>query len=66
MPSQAMEANDFQRAYPLTLDGIAQDKKERPGIVPTWNHWMVRIAQKEGNHDIIVKYASLLYLAPFD
>lgn len=64
--AEAMEANDFQRAYQLTIDGIVQDKKERPGIVPTWNHWMVRIAQKEGNHDIILKYASLLYLDPFD
>lgn len=63
---EAISANDFQRAYQLTLDGIALDKKERPGIVPTWNHWMVRVAQKEGNHELIVKYASLLYLDPFD
>lgn len=64
--TEAMEANDFQHAYQLALDGIAQDKKERPGIVPTWHHWMVRIAQKEGRRDIIVKYASLLYLNPFN
>lgn len=64
--SEAMEVNDFQRAYQLALDGIGQDKKERPGIVPTWNNWMVRIAQKEGNHELIVKYASLLYLHPYD
>lgn len=63
---EAMESKDYQRAYRLTLDGIAQDKKDRPGIVPTWNHWMVRIAQKDGNHEFFIKYASLLYLEPFD
>lgn len=63
---EAIESKDYQRAYQLTLDGIAQDQKESPGFIPTWNHWMVRIAQKEGNHDIIIKYASLLYLHPFN
>lgn len=63
---EAMESSDYQRAYRLALDGIAQDEKEQPGIVPTWNHWMVRIAQKDGNHEFIVKYASLLYLDPFN
>lgn len=62
---ETIAANDIQRAYKLALDGIEQDKKERPGIVPTWNHWMLRIAQKENNHDMIVKYASLLYLHPW-
>lgn len=62
---EAMAADDIQRAYKLALDGIEQDKKERPGIVPTWNHWMLRIAQKENNYDTIVKYASLLYLHPW-
>ena len=62
---EAIAVNDIQRAYKLALDGIEQDKNERPGIVPTWNHWMLRIAQKENNHDMIVKYASLLYLHPW-
>ena len=62
---EAIAANDVQRAYKLALDGIEQDKNERPGIVPTWNHWMLRIAQKENNHDLIVKYASQLYLYPW-
>ena len=62
---EAIDANDFQRAYKLALDGIEQDKNERPGIVPTWNHWMLKTAQKENNHDLIVKYASLLYLHPW-
>ena len=31
---EAIDANDFQRAYKLALDGIEQDKNERPGIVP--------------------------------
>lgn len=61
---EAVSANDLQRAYKLALDGIEQDKKNAPGIVPTWNHWMLRIAQKEGNYDLTVKYASQLYLHP--
>lgn len=62
---EALLANDFQRAYQLASDGIDQDRNNAPGIVPTWNHWMLRIAQKEGNYDLIVKYASLLYLNPW-
>ena len=62
---EAMAADDIQCAYKLALGGIEQDKKERPGIIPTWNHWMLRIAQKENNYDTIVKYASLLYLHPW-
>jgi hypothetical protein len=62
---EAIASNDIQRAYKLALDGVEQDKNERPGIVPTWNHWMLRIAQKENNHDLIVKYASQLYLYPW-
>ncbi len=61
----ALAANDFQRAYQLASDGIEQDKNHSPGIVPMWNHWMLRIAQKEGNYDLTVKYASLLYLHPW-
>ena len=62
---EAMEANDLKRAYQLALDGIEQDKKDKPGIVPTWNHWMLRIAQKEKNYDLTVEYASKLYLHPW-
>ena len=62
---EAIAVNDIQRAYKLALDGIEQDKNDRPGIVTTWNHWMLKIAQKENNHDLIVKYASLLYLHPW-
>lgn len=31
---EAVEANDLKHAYQLTLDGIEQDKKDKPGIVP--------------------------------
>lgn len=62
---EALSAIDFQQAYKLTLDGIKQDEKERPGIIPKWNHWMLRIAQKENNYELTVKYASLLYLHPW-
>ncbi len=62
---EAMESNDLKRAYQLALDGIDQDKKDKPGIVPTWNHWMLRIAQKEKNYDLIVEYATKLYLHPW-
>lgn len=62
---EAMEANDLKRAYQLALDGIEQNKKNKPGIVPTWNHWMLRIAQKEKNYDLTVEYASKLYLHPW-
>ena len=62
---EAMEANDLKRAYQFALDGIEQDKKDKPGIVPTWNHWMLRIAKKEKNYDLTVKYASKLYLHPW-
>lgn len=62
---EAMAADDLKRAYQLALDGIEQDKKDKPGIVPTWNHWMLRIAQKEKNYDLTVKYASKLYLHPW-
>ena len=62
---EAMEANDLKRAYQLALDGIEQDKIDKPGIVPRWNHWMLRIAQKEKNYDLTVEYASKLYLHPW-
>lgn len=62
---EALEANDLSKAYQLTRDGIEQDKENKPGIVHTWNHWMLRIAQKENNRELIVKYASILYVDPF-
>jgi hypothetical protein len=42
---EAIASNDIQRAYKLALDGVEQDKNERPGIVPTWNHWTSRMAK---------------------
>lgn len=63
---EAIEANDLTKAYQLALDGIEQDKTNKPGIVHTWNHWMLRIAQRENNYELIVKYASMLYVDPFN
>ena len=62
---EAMEEGDLKRACQLALDGIEQDKKDKPGIVPRWNHWMLRIAQKEKNYDLTVEYATKLYLHPW-
>lgn len=62
---EALEANDIPKAYQLALEGIKQDQANKPGLVPTWNHWMLRAAQKEKNAEIIVQYASKLYLDSF-
>ena len=32
---EAIESSNFARAYQLCEDGINQDQKDRPGIVPT-------------------------------
>ncbi len=62
----AIGKSDFQLAYKLCKDGIKQDKKERPGLVSTWRDWMVKAAQKEGNKEVIIEYASLLYINAFN
>ncbi len=63
---EALSDNDFQRAYDLALEGIKQDKGIDFDMRPIWHHWMLRIAQKEGNYDLTVKYASMLYLNPYE
>lgn len=63
---EAFASANLQRAYQLALDGISQDEKDRPGLVHMWHHWMLRTAQKEDNTDLIIKYASLLYIDPFN
>lgn len=63
---ESLYVNDIQRAYQLALDGIEQDKDKATSSVLPWYHWMLRIAQKEGNRDLIIKYASLLYLNTYD
>ena len=62
----AIGKSDFQLAYKLCKDGMKQDEKDRPGLVHKWHDWMVKAAQKEGNKDVIIEYASLLYIDAFN
>ncbi len=48
---------DFDRAEQLANDGIEQDKEDKPGLVSTWNEWLLKSAQAQHDRGKIVKCA---------
>lgn len=58
----AINAKDLAQAYQLGEEGIIQDEKQHPGRVSTWNAYLLKTAQAEGNTERIITYARKLYL----
>lgn len=60
---KAYNNKNFDRAIKLCNDGITHDTKEKnPGLVTSWQKWLLKIATIQKNKDEIVKYARLLFI----
>lgn len=63
---EAIAAKDFKQAYKLGEEGIAQNQKDKPGLVPRWNKLLLKTAQAENDKERIVEYARRLFLYSFN
>jgi len=59
---KAIGEKNFDKARTLAQDGIAYDMKEKPGLVVEWYHWLLKIAQEQGDVEHIVAYARHLLI----
>jgi uncharacterized Zn finger protein len=53
---------DFEKARTIAQDGIAHDKPKYPGLVSEWYDWLLKIAVAQGERELVIHYARLLFL----
>ncbi|MCF7797766.1 MAG: SWIM zinc finger family protein [Lentisphaeria bacterium] len=60
----AISKKDFEKAIELAEAGIRQDAKRYPGLADDWVDWLLKIADKQGNSEKVLEYATLLLSVP--
>lgn len=63
--AKAFEIKNYDRAIKLSEDGIAFDKKEKPGLVKNWYNWLLKVAQAQKDTRKIIAYARYLFIDNF-
>ncbi|WP_167599195.1 SWIM zinc finger domain-containing protein [Chlorobaculum sp. 24CR] len=58
---KAMESRDFDKVRRIAEDGIAHDKPKYPGLVIEWRDWLLKIAQAQGDRELVIQYARTLF-----
>jgi len=58
---KAIAANDLDKAGQIAQEGIKQDKKDKPGLVGDWVDWLLKIAQKRNDRQMIITHARYLF-----
>lgn len=58
---KAMERRDFDKVRGLAEDGIAHDKPKYPRLVAEWHDWLLKIAEAQGERELVTQYARLLF-----
>jgi hypothetical protein len=59
---KALSNNEFDKAITLARDGIAQDSKDKPGLVMEWYDHLLKIAIKQKDTTKIIEYARLIFV----
>ena len=60
---KALDSQDFDKARRIADEGIALDKaKNYPGLVVEWRDWLLKIAQAQGDRDLVIQHARQLFL----
>jgi uncharacterized Zn finger protein len=62
---KALDKRDFDKALKIAEDGIAHDKPNYPGLVLEWRDWMLKIAQAQGDRDLVIDHARFQFIANF-
>ncbi len=62
---KAFDNKEFERAIELSKDGIACDKKDKPGLVKKWYNWLLKVAEIKKDTPKIIEYARFLFIDNF-
>ncbi|WP_310992973.1 SWIM zinc finger family protein [Aequorivita marina] len=62
---QAIKAKEYQQAITWAEEGIAQDTKDRPGLVHDWQRRLYQVYKEKENTEKAVHYAKALFISNF-
>jgi hypothetical protein len=63
--ANALTNKEYEKAIKLSLDGIKQDEKDKPGVAKEWVGWLLKIAQAQNDTEKIIDYARALFIDNF-
>ena len=61
----AIAGKDYEKATSISKAGIEHDAKDRPGLVPQWHEYLLKIAQAKNDREAIISEARHLLLDNF-
>jgi len=62
---EAFDNGNHQAALDLAHGGIKYDKEKRPGLIPQWTDWLLKVAQAKGDKAKIIEHARYLFMENF-
>lgn len=60
--NDTIESGAFEEAKRIALEGMELDAKDKPGLVPLWQNFLLRIAILQNDSESVIKYAELLWI----